>query len=328
MEEEEVVMIAVEVEVPMGVIRVWMTIMARFLSCSSVYGESANYPPPAGGNGNYSSGNAPLPTSFTGGPTGYPPSYGAPAAGYGGSGNDDNRRGSYGGAPGGRDSSYGGGQGGPPSGRDSGYSGGRGGGPTGRDSGYGVGAPRQSSGGYGGSATEGTEDVKQCDENCGDLCDNSRIYISNLPTDVTIDELKDLFGGIGQIARIKQKRGYKDQWPYNIKLYTDDQGNNKGDGVLSYEDPSAAHSAGGFYNNYELRGHKISVTMAAKSAPKAPAEFGRGGGGRGGYGAEEIGGETITETAEAPIEDIAVATDQIHTEHQSSESFMYYEIWL
>ncbi|CAM8955471.1 unnamed protein product [Rhodiola kirilowii] len=248
------------------------------------YGESANYPPPAGGNGNYSSGNAPLPTSFTGGPTGYPPSYGAPAAGYGGSGNDDNRRGSYGGAPGGRDSSYGGGQGGPPSGRDSGYSGGRGGGPTGRDSGYGVGAPRQSSGGYGGSATEGTEDVKQCDENCGDLCDNSRIYISNLPTDVTIDELKDLFGGIGQIARIKQKRGYKDQWPYNIKLYTDDQGNNKGDGVLSYEDPSAAHSAGGFYNNYELRGHKISVTMAAKSAPKAPAEFGRGGGGRGGYG--------------------------------------------
>lgn len=25
-------------------------------------------------------------------------------------------------------------------------------------------------------------------------------------------------------------------------------GNNKGDAVLSYEDPSAAHSAGGFYN--------------------------------------------------------------------------------
>ena len=26
-------------------------------------------------------------------------------------------------------------------------------------------------------------------------------------------------------------------------------GNNKGDAVLSYEDPSAAHSAGGFYNS-------------------------------------------------------------------------------
>jgi len=41
--------------------------------------------------------------------------------------------------------------------------------------------------------------VKQCDENCGDTCDNSRIYISNLPPDVTTDELRDLFGGIGQV---------------------------------------------------------------------------------------------------------------------------------
>ena len=35
-----------------------------------------------------------------------------------------------------------------------------------------------------------------------------------------------------QVARIKQKRGYKDQWPWSIKLYTDDSGKNKGDGVL------------------------------------------------------------------------------------------------
>lgn len=41
--------------------------------------------------------------------------------------------------------------------------------------------------------------MKQCDENCDDTCDNSRIYISNLPPDVTIDELRDLFGGIGQV---------------------------------------------------------------------------------------------------------------------------------
>lgn len=51
------------------------------------------------------------------------------------------------------------------------------------------------------------------------------------------------------MGRIKQKRGYKDQWPWNIKLYTDESGKSKGDGVLSYEDPSAAHSAGGFYNS-------------------------------------------------------------------------------
>jgi RNA recognition motif-containing protein len=41
--------------------------------------------------------------------------------------------------------------------------------------------------------------VRQCDENCDDSCDNSRIYISNLPPDVTTEELRELFGGIGQV---------------------------------------------------------------------------------------------------------------------------------
>ncbi|CAJ1970673.1 unnamed protein product [Sphenostylis stenocarpa] len=139
--------------------------------------------------------------------------------------------------------------------------------------------------GYGGAPAEPPTKLKQCDENCGDSCDNSRIYISNLPPDVTIEELRELFGGIGQVGRIKQKRGYKDQWPWNIKLYTDEKGNNKGDGCLVYEDPSAAHSAGGFYNNYDLRGYKISVAMAEKSAPKAPPAYNHGGN-RGGYGGD------------------------------------------
>ncbi|KAL0434776.1 UNVERIFIED_CONTAM: Transcription initiation factor TFIID subunitb [Sesamum radiatum] len=212
-------------------------------------GASGSYAPPPnayGGNPNYAPDAVPPPTSYTGGPASYPPSYGAPT-GYGGDSLGDSRG----------------------SGR---------GGPTG---GYG-GGPRNP-GGYGGSPAEAPEKVKQCDENCGDSCDNSRIYISNLPPDVTIDELRELFGSIGQVARIKQKRGYKDQWPWSIKIYTDEQGNNKGDAVLSYEDPSAAHSAGGFFNMHDLRGYKISVSMAEKSAPKAPA-YGTGGGGRGNYG--------------------------------------------
>ncbi|KAJ0084237.1 hypothetical protein Patl1_31023 [Pistacia atlantica] len=69
-----------------------------------------------------------------------------------------------------------------------------------------------------------------------------------------------------EVGRIKQKRGYKDQWPWNIKIYTDEKGNNKGDAVLSYEDPAAAHAAGGFFQDHELRGHKISVVMAEKTA--------------------------------------------------------------
>ncbi|KAL2921516.1 Transcription initiation factor TFIID subunit 15b, partial [Bienertia sinuspersici] len=64
--------------------------------------------------------------------------------------------------------------------------------------GYG-GGQRQSSGSYGGNAPISANlptKVKQCDENCGDSCDNSKIYISNLPPDVTIDELRELFGSI------------------------------------------------------------------------------------------------------------------------------------
>jgi hypothetical protein len=53
---------------------------------------------------------------------------------------------------------------------------------------------------------------------------------------------------VEKVGRIKQKRGYKDQWPWNIKIYTDESGKAKGDACLAYEDPSAAHSAGGFYN--------------------------------------------------------------------------------
>ncbi|MBA0850771.1 hypothetical protein Goshw_006465, partial [Gossypium schwendimanii] len=212
-----------------------------------------NYPPAPntyGGNANYGMDSVPPPTSYTGGPTSYPPSYGGPAGGYAGEGLSDAR------------------------------TGGRGGPPGGYDSGYGSGGPRNQGGGYGGPPVEAPAKIKQCDGNCGDSCDNSRIYITNLPPDVTIEELRDLFGGIGQVGRIKQKRGYKDQWPWNIKIYTDDKGNQKGDAVLSYEDPQAAHSAGGFFNNHVMRGYTIGVAMAEKTALKVHDH----GGGKGGYG--------------------------------------------
>ncbi|BBN16156.1 hypothetical protein MPTK1_7g03900 [Marchantia polymorpha subsp. ruderalis] len=227
-----------------------------------------------------------------------------------------NRGGGYGGGrdggpPGDRNSRYdGGGGGGGNRNGDRGYGNsnehGGGGGGGGYRSGGGHGGGGRSAereqGGYGGGGGGGGNNddgrsgyggevggeepppvkVKQCDDECGDTCDNTRIYISGLPLDVTVDELRELFGGIGQVARIKQKRGYKDQWPWNVKIYTDEAGKNKGDAVLTYEDPSAAHSAGSFFNDHSLRGNKIKVTMAEKSAPRAPTMFGRGGGGGGG----------------------------------------------
>ncbi|XP_042444350.1 transcription initiation factor TFIID subunit 15b-like isoform X1 [Zingiber officinale] len=226
-------------------------------------GAVGNYPTnPYGANNAYTIDSVTPPSSY-GGPNSYPPSYGAPPP------NAYPNEGSL--ARGAPPSSYGA----PTSGYgDRGNRGRAGGGAP----------PRHGGGAYGAAPTDATGPIKQCDESCGESCDNSRIYISNLPPDVTTDELRDLFGGIGQVGRIKQKRGYKDQWPWNIKIYTDESGNNKGDAVLSYEDPAAAHSAGGFYNNYDMRGYKINVGMAEKTAPKAPPSYGHGSGGRGGYG--------------------------------------------
>lgn len=134
-------------------------------------GAGGNYPPATNaydGNTNYGMDAVPPPTSYTGGPTSYPPSYGGPAGGYGGEGLSDVR------------------------------SDGRGGHASGYDSGYGPGGRRHQGGGYGGHSADAPVKIKQCDDTCGDSCDNTRIYISNLLADITIEELRDLFGGIGQ----------------------------------------------------------------------------------------------------------------------------------
>ena len=48
------------------------------------------------------------------------------------------------------------------------------------------------------------------------------MYVSNLAEGVTTDDLRELFGRIGVIAKQHQKRGRRDQWPYAVKLYTDE----------------------------------------------------------------------------------------------------------
>ena len=134
--------------------------------------------------------------------------------------------------------------------------------------------------------------MAQCDDKCLENgCDNSRIYVTGLSPKVTVDDLHGLFSGIGIIARIKQKRGYKDQWPYNIKIYTKPDGMPKGDAAVTYEDPAAAHSASSFFTGHDFKGNKITVEMAGKSAARAPAPGGGGGfGGGGGYGGGGGGG--------------------------------------
>ena len=81
----------------------------------------------------------------------------------------------------------------------------------------------------------------KCDETCkgGDNCTNSRIYISGLPKGCTADDITDMFGGLGTIARERpQGRGvFPDMMPYRVKFYGND------DCLLHYEDPHAAHAA-------------------------------------------------------------------------------------
>ncbi|KAL4106038.1 hypothetical protein PRIC1_004092 [Phytophthora ramorum] len=115
----------------------------------------------------------------------------------------------------------------------------------------------------------------------------ARIYISNLPTDVTSDELQEMFGAIGVVAREKQKRGYKDQWPFKIKIYTDAAGQPKGDAVLTFEDSNAARTAPDFFNGADVRGKAIKVELAGK--PEPPVGGWHGGGGNNGGGGRRGG---------------------------------------
>lgn len=131
---------------------------------------------------------------------------------------------------------------------------------------------------------------------------NRRVYVAGLARTATPDEIQKLFGQLGQVQRIKQKRGYPDQWPWKIKMYTDEKGAFKGDCVISFVDPNAAKNAPKFFNDYVYNGNKLSVQLAKEPVPPPSGSrgishggaardsgtrhggYGRGGGGGGGYG--------------------------------------------
>ena len=126
----------------------------------------------------------------------------------------------------------------------------------------------------------------------------NRIFIKGFdPTKTTEDDLRELFCGIGIIARVRQRTGFPDQWPYAVKIYRDERGDKKDEAVITYDDPHAAQSAPGFYDGYDFNGHKLTVEIA-KSKPRseggasaAPPQSsgGRGYGGGGGYGGGDGG---------------------------------------
>ena len=123
------------------------------------------------------------------------------------------------------------------------------------------------------------------------LADTSnRIFVKGFdPEKTTEDDLRELFGGIGVIARVRQRHGFPDQWPHAVKIYRDDRGAPKDEAVIKYDDPMAAQSAPGFYDGHEMNGRKLSVSIATSKARPEDEDRGGGGGGRG-YGGGGRGG--------------------------------------
>ena len=108
---------------------------------------------------------------------------------------------------------------------------------------------------------------------------SNRIFIKGFdPAEVKEDDLKELFGGIGIISRVRQKFGFPDEWPHAVKIYKDESGRPKDEALITYDDPMAAQSAPGFYDGYELKGKKLQVSIATASKKKDDD----GGGGYGG----------------------------------------------
>lgn len=65
--------------------------------------------------------------------------------------------------------------------------------------------------------------------------------------------------------RVEQKRGYKDQWPFSVRIYKDEStGKPKGDCIIKYEEPNSAHAAMKWFDGVDFKGGKIGVSMAAK----------------------------------------------------------------
>lgn len=85
---------------------------------------------------------------------------------------------------------------------------------------------------------------------------NTAVYVSNLPSDIDLVELKQLFSRYGVIAQ--------DLWTnkLKVKLYTDDEGKFKGDALIVYLRPESVALSIQMMDEYDIRSHRIKVQEA------------------------------------------------------------------
>ncbi|XP_058121461.1 HIV Tat-specific factor 1 homolog [Anopheles ziemanni] len=85
---------------------------------------------------------------------------------------------------------------------------------------------------------------------------NTKVYVSNLPTDVTEEEFGELMSKCGMVMKDPKTHKLK------LKLYRDSDGQLKGDGLCHYIKIESVDLALKILDNYDVRGHKIKVQRA------------------------------------------------------------------
>lgn len=105
-----------------------------------------------------------------------------------------------------------------------------------------------------------------------------RLYVGNLPFNVTEQDLEQLFSQSGQVD--------------SANVVTDrDTGRSRGFGFVEMETQEAADAAIQALNGYELSGRALTVNEARpKESRPARGGFGGGGGRGGGFGGGDRGG--------------------------------------
>ncbi|KAM5315351.1 LOW QUALITY PROTEIN: 17S U2 SnRNP complex component HTATSF1-like [Glossophaga mutica] len=85
---------------------------------------------------------------------------------------------------------------------------------------------------------------------------NTNVYVSGLPPDITVAEFIQLMSKFGIIMRDSQTEEFK------VKLYKDNQGNLKGDGLCCYLKKESVDLALKLLDEDEIRGYKLHVEVA------------------------------------------------------------------
>jgi len=93
-----------------------------------------------------------------------------------------------------------------------------------------------------------------------------RLYVGNLPYQLTVDELKDFFAGAGAVT--------------DAAIITDrDSGRSKGFGFVEFATDEDASRAQSMFNGAQLKNRTLKVDLAKPRDDKGGGRRGGGGGG-------------------------------------------------